>query len=215
MQPKHIIFDLDGTLLHFPHDFFLSRAQAVFGSLGFSGLSLKTLREAFSRYEFFSVCDVANQHLISEQFWELFKGAAPPKPIVFDGVHELLATIFERGMAVSIATARDMQEAVLKKELEELGLLNFVSGLACRTDRSLSWMDKRTLITALCASQGFNPAESLMVGDTPSDIDSAKAVGIGWTVAVLSGGIYAEVLARSKPDHLISDVSKLLSLLKR
>ena len=45
-----------------------------------------------------------------------------------------------------------------------------------------------------------SPAETVMVGDVPTDVTSAAKVGVGTTVAVKSGGIKEEVLREAKPD---------------
>ena len=52
----------------------------------------------------------------------------------------------------------------------------------------------------------------MMIGDIPPDIESAKRAGLGFSVAVLSGGIEQGVLEAAKPDLLVENIADLLTL---
>ncbi len=55
---------------------------------------------------------------------------------------------------------------------------------------------------------GLDPAEVLVVGDTPHDIDCAHALGAK-AAAVTTGGATREDLAAHRPDWLVSDLTEL------
>jgi pyrophosphatase PpaX len=57
------------------------------------------------------------------------------------------------------------------------------------------------------------PAEEIaLVGDTPSDVHSARALG-ALAVAVTTGFASREALVAAQPDHLLDDLSALPSIL--
>jgi len=72
--------------------------------------------------------------------------------------------------------------------------------------------DPSHLLAALGAI-GAGPEESLMVGDHPQDVLTARRAGT-LAAAVASGGTDREELARSKPDFLEDDAGKLLEELE-
>ena len=58
-----------------------------------------------------------------------------------------------------------------------------------------------------------DPGEAAYVGDSPFDVQAARAAGV-FSVAVTWGGIHAaERLARERPDALVHDAEELLGVL--
>jgi len=50
-----------------------------------------------------------------------------------------------------------------------------------------------------------------VIGDTPRDIDAARAIG-AQCIAVSTGGVAHEVLAENGPDWLFTDLTQLGAL---
>ncbi|MGL1863342.1 MAG: HAD family hydrolase [Pseudodesulfovibrio sp.] len=61
---------------------------------------------------------------------------------------------------------------------------------------------------------GADPAKSLMVGDHPMDVETAKAAGT-LSAAVTSGNMQAEAFAHLSPDFLAADVASLMIQLEK
>jgi phosphoglycolate phosphatase len=60
--------------------------------------------------------------------------------------------------------------------------------------------------------ESIAPADVVIVGDTPADVECARALG-AVAVAVLTGFSTPEALIAAKPDHLIDDLTGLLDVL--
>lgn len=58
-----------------------------------------------------------------------------------------------------------------------------------------------------------SPEHVAVVGDTLSDIESARAAGVGMALAVLTGAHSEEVLKGGQPDHIVDSVADAVDLL--
>lgn len=67
-------------------------------------------------------------------------------------------------------------------------------------------------LTSLLAALGVPPAESLYVGDTPIDVETARAAGVP-VAAVIRGYAAPEAVRAARPDRLWDDLRPLPSLL--
>jgi phosphoglycolate phosphatase len=62
------------------------------------------------------------------------------------------------------------------------------------------------------SGQSLTPDDVVIIGDTPADVDCARALGAS-AVAVLTGFSTAEALHAANPDHLLDDLTTLLAVL--
>ena len=81
-------------------------------------------------------------------------------------------------------------------------------GCRCRKPRT-------GLVTAAAKAHGFNPAESIVVGDDAADIELGRNLG-AMTILVLTGH-GASVLEenRVRPDHTVADLGAAADLILR
>ena len=144
-----------------------------------------------------------------ERFWAAFDWDNFPKAKPLPDTLDLLEQLHLTGFSLAIATARLTPEEQLRKEIEHTGFLNFISHVATRRCPTIDWRDKRETIQSVCDAHNVSPKRAVMIGDIPADIESAKAVGIGLSVAVRSGGIKGEILAAASPDLILDSVFDL------
>lgn len=213
MTPRLIIFDLDGTLVEYPFDHFFKRSDEVLVEIGHTTIARDIMQDAFSRFDFFSIFNQQNGENLPDKFWTHFDEYKFPHGAPLPGVHDTLEALSNRGISLAIATARPHQEEIIEEQLEQHGLRKFFTKVISRNSTNTHWTDKTVAIERLCAEHQVKPGDTFMVGDTPSDIISARKVNVGRSVAVLSGGIYRHVLEEHKPDHLIEDVNGLTIIL--
>lgn len=212
-DPRLFIFDLDGTIIEFHHDYLFSQTEQILPALGHAPVPRDTLEECFSAFDFFRfVADEMRDQFIAH-FWANFDWEGFPAPRLIPGAYQAVERITAAGIPVSIATSRFMEVSQLKSDLSPTGILPFISHVVSRNSDHIHWTDKRGLITEVCNLHQVDPKDAVMVGDIPTDVTSAHDCGIGLTVAVLSGGVREEVLLQAKPDIIVNDINALSNLI--
>lgn len=124
--------------------------------------------------------------------------------VLFDGALEILERYGEDGWKLAVCTNKPEKLAV--KLLEELGVAGRFASITGGDTYPWRKPDPRHL-TGTIAKAGGNPARAVMVGDSRTDIDTARAAGIP-VVAVDFG--YTDTPVRDlRPDRVISHFSEL------
>ena len=123
---------------------------------------------------------------------------------LFDFTRPTLETLSSRGVAAGVIT-RNISAAVkvVFPDIEELTQAFIPRETAIRVKP-----DPGHLLQAL-ERIGADPARSLMVGDHPMDIETAKAAGT-LSAAVTSGTTGAGEFASLAPDFIVQDVAALM-----
>jgi phosphoglycolate phosphatase-like HAD superfamily hydrolase len=207
-----IIFDLDGTLVEFPHEYLFCETQRILEAFSHPPIERIELEASFAAFEYFRFVEDTVRAEFIRLFNETFDYSKFPPPTPLAGVRETLEHLARSGRRLGIATGRIGNEQQICAELRSTGLLEHVSFVAARKSGDTHWGDKRGQLRLLLSHFGVGPEQASMVGDIPSDISSAKELGFGCTVAVLSGGIAEDVLRRAGPTHLVHDIRDLAQL---
>lgn len=201
---KHWVFDLDGTLID-SHGVYVRTLEDTFAryDVAIQSVDMKLSRKLFAR-DFLShyipgqYLDEAFKHLID------YNLKLTPEIPVFDGIHELLQTIQQKDVMISLWTAREKITA--DEVLKNTGLSKFL----------------RQHVTACCVSQNKPHPEGLlkiltdskshhndvvMIGDSDFDIQGAKAANVK-SVSVSWGNPESAKLAEIS-DHHFHTVSEM------
>ena len=110
-----------------------------------------------------------------------------------------------RRLAVATTDDRSPTEATLRG----LGLRQHVSALACGDD-GVGVKPDPAMVLALCATVAVPPGRTVVIGDTPADLQMGRAAGVGRTIGVLSGlGSRADL--EPLADALIGSVGELVA----
>lgn len=203
------IFDLDGTLIHFEHDFIFEKLLAYLPGHGYGHITRAELERLFSENRLFDFVPEKDRHSFGHVFFQGIDLSEVPKAQVLDGAPEVLAMLVERGLKVAIATARAEMREDFKDELRALGVLKHISIVSTRDPHDPHWRDKRGQLKAVCSEADIVPAHALMAGDMPEDIRAAHLAGLGHGIGLLSGGIRAEVLQAEKPHVILPSISSI------
>jgi phosphoglycolate phosphatase-like HAD superfamily hydrolase len=188
--------------------------------------------------------DIFQQWYLGDELYAQVYGHAPAqrgKPgcihfeqplLPVEQIRAALETLRQQGYVSGIATGRRKQEALIP--LKRYGLLPYLderhiatSDDVERAEAILRACGDQTLLNkphpfvflhaaGLSQEAGQAPRNFIVVGDSTSDILGGRAAG-ALTVAVLTGARTAEaraLLAQSKPDFTIEDVTKLPELLQ-
>lgn len=115
---------------------------------------------------------------------ELFKLKYRPQLKAFDGSKELLALLREKGKRLVVASSARGDE--LKHLLKIAGATEYIEDATSSSDAENSKPDP-DIVKAALDSLKLSPAEVVMIGDTPYDIEAARKAGIH-TIAFRCGG---------------------------
>lgn len=207
--PKVAIFDLDGTLIDFEHSHFFTHAERILEQLGRAEIHKREIQSRFAQDDLWGWLPVDERASFSDRFWGVYKFTETPPARTLAGALETLAHFHSSGARIAIATARSDTISEVEEELADTGILPYVSVISTRGVDNPSWRDKCDQIRAICRGFGIAERHSIMVGDSPIDISSGKAVGVGNTIGLLSGGIREEVLRRHNPCLVVGHVGEM------
>ena len=112
----------------------------------------------------------------------------------FRGAGQLVAAIAARGLTVVAASSAKRDE--LEPLLEVAGANHLMDDKTSSDDAEASKPDP-DIVHAALVKAGARPADAIMIGDTPYDIDAARRAGVaviafrcgGWADADLSGAV--------------------------
>jgi membrane protein len=186
-MPQAILFDVDGTLVDSNHFHVLAWAEA-FRSAGHE-FRLAVLHDQVGQgadnYVRALLPEVSDgeAEALGEAHGALFARHYMHRLKPFPGARELLQRCQEAGLKVMLATSANNRE--LNRHLDILDARGIVDGWTSADDVGRSKPCPDIFETA-AHKAGVAPGEALVVGDTPFDIEAARAAGMH-SVAVRSG----------------------------
>ncbi|MCO5065725.1 MAG: phosphoglycolate phosphatase [Rhizobiaceae bacterium] len=213
MKSKIAVFDLDGTLIHTAPDLLDALNHSLAGD-GLSAVAAEGFRQALGsggKAMIESAHRAQNRPLTPEAlermygaFLEHYSGNIPGKSLPFPGVLDTLDQLSSAGYLLAICTNKT--EALALRLIEGLGLRERFEAI-CGVDTFMHCKpDPRHLLETIEMANG-NPSQALMVGDSRTDIDTAKAAGIP-VIAVDFG--YTDIhVSAFEPSLVISHYREL------
>lgn len=229
--PDHIVFDKDGTLIEF-HAMWSDWLEGVAHGLSAgAGQPLTAEYLRFASYDAdtrrtlpggrLALLSMTDFYAETVQFLQAHGVAAPEQVAaaawsVPDPIHtahpitdlaELFTALRKRGCRLTVATSDDHYPAVAT--LENLGVLHHIEAII-GADDGLPIKPAPDAVLALCRATGIPPERTLVVGDSLTDMQMAKAAG-ATAVGVLTGITAAAQLAPGA-DRVIDGIHQLLAL---
>jgi phosphoglycolate phosphatase-like HAD superfamily hydrolase len=129
------------------------------------------------------------------------------------GVSEAVAAVAERGWTMGVLTGNARSVAKVKLEAAGLGSLFEIGAFG-----DSAW--ERGHLVEMAHDEGervtgrrFPPAATVLVGDTPRDIEAARHAGAR-AVGVATGRYTVGELAERKPDALLDDLADSVAVLR-
>ncbi|MCU0681805.1 MAG: HAD family hydrolase [Polyangiaceae bacterium] len=127
---------------------------------------------------------------ISKRRTAIFKAKYLPELRPFPGARALLEALRSRGLALVVATSAGADQ--VDGLLRAAGVRDLVDDETTSDDAARSKPDPDVVRAAL-AKSGRRPAEAVMIGDTPYDVEAATRAGVR-SVALRCGGWDDEAL---------------------
>lgn len=151
--------------------------------------------------------DTPEGERVSKRRGEIFQRDYLPRVAAFPRTRELLQRM--RGDGLKLVVASSAKEDELRPLLEIAGAADLIEHATSTDDAEESKPDPDIVKAALAAS-GLTPAEVLMLGDTPYDVEAAGRAGIR-TIALRCGGWREEDLAGAGALAVYDDPADLLA----
>lgn len=127
---------------------------------------------------------------------------------VFPGVVETIAGLAEQGVKLGVVSSK-IQRTVLRG-LRLFDLARYFSTAVCLEETERHKPDPAPVLLAL-DQLGLTAAETLMVGDSPADLEAGRRAGTA-TAAVAWSTFSRERLAEAEPTYWLEKMEDLLGL---
>jgi HAD superfamily hydrolase (TIGR01509 family) len=212
MQIKAILFDIDGTLVD-SNDMHVLAWEAAFASIGRT-FERHVIHDQIGKGADMLLPTLApdlddeTQEKLGKAEGEIFKARFLAQVKPFRCAHELLSHAHKLGQKIVLATSSSEEQ--LDHYLDLLDIRGLVAATTSSGDVKKTKPAPDIFSVALGKLPGCTPAEALVVGDTPYDIEAARKCGIG-TVALRSGGFSDAGLQEAGPLAIFDDVAALLA----
>lgn len=219
MRDLTVVFDLDGTLVETAPDL-IAATNHVLTSAGLAPVAPAFLRptisfgaaamiaKAFAHHGAPLGSDDAASHF--ERFIAYYTANIAATSHAYPGLENALTNLHMRGARLAVCTNK--QAGMSRQLLGDLRLLDRFAALAGR-DTFPVCKPHPDHLTGAIRMAGGDPARAIMVGDSKTDIDTAKAAGIP-VVAVTFG--YTDVHVRElAPDAVIEHYDELIPAIER
>ena len=213
MSLRAALFDFDGTLVDTTEMIHQSLRHATSSVLG---------RDDFTREELLAnvgqplprqmeIIDAEKAELLLEAYRAHHEENHDSLIAEFPGIEDALNRLRAAGVTVAVVTSK-------RRRSVEMALKRF-PGLRPVVDRFVTMEDTREhkphpepLLRGLELVGDVPKEEAAYVGDSPFDVQAAKAAGLT-SVAVSWGAFSEEKLRRTEPDHLVGDIDAAVDVL--
>lgn len=200
-----VLFDWDGTLVNTAEASYRCY-EKLFGSYG-----IAFDRDAFRRtYS-------PNWHLtysalgLAEERWaeadkRWLTHYCEEDVVLVEGAREALLRVRAAGLRAALVTSGDRVR--VSRELADLGVADLFEALVCAEDTVLRKPHPEPLLLAL-EKMRLAPADAVYVGDSPEDVQMAKAAGVR-TVGIPGGFPNRDSLAAARPEVLAQTLAEAI-----
>ena len=207
------LFDFDGTLVDTTEMIFQSMRHATSSVLG---------RDDFSREELLAnvgqplprqmeILDAEKAELLLEAYRAHHEEHHDALIAEFPGVDEALNRLRTAGVRIVVVTSKRRRS--VEMALEKFPGLDLVVDLfVTMEDTTEHKPHPEPLLKGLELAGGVPKDKAVYVGDSPFDVQAAKAAGLR-SVAVSWGAFSEDTLREAEPDHLVPDIDAVVGVL--
>lgn len=216
---RTVIFDLDGTLADTSADL-IAAANHCFRGLGLGDLldpaadaltafhgGRAMLALGFSRVEGFGDDEVQRQY---PALLSAYEAGIDRETRLYPGTVAAIEALRAEGMAVGICTNKP--EGLAELLLSRLGVRDLFGSLVGADTLPVRKPDPAPYVAAV-QQAGGSVARSLLVGDTDTDVRTARAAGV--PVVLVTFGPEGEGINRLGPDATLGHFDQLPALARR
>ena len=190
--PRAVIFDLDGTLIDSAPDL-AGSLNAVLEADGLSAVTLEQVRLMIgngvpkliergfaAQGRILPEADIAQR---TPRFMEIYFARATQETVLYPGVMDCLRALTTRGVRIGLCTNKPTD--VSTQILRDLGVANHFDAVVGGTSGYAKKPDPEPMLACL-KDLGATPAQALYIGDSETDVKTARNAGIAM-IAVADG----------------------------
>ncbi len=216
---RTVVFDLDGTLVDTAADL-VAAANTCFGARGLGAVldpvadaavafrgGRAMLREGFARTGAGGAAEVEADY---PKLLEAYGAAIAVHSAPYDGAWAAVETLRIRNFAVAICTNKP--EALARRLMDEMGTAHCLPALVGADTLAVSKPDPAPFLEAVRRAGG-DPRRALLVGDTETDLATARAAGV--PCILIGFGPAGETVRSMEPDAVLEHFSALPDLAAR
>lgn len=194
---KHIVFDMDGTLIDTAEVLCTSLFGAVQANEGYDP-DLNMIRRFFGvpSEETLDQLKLKNREAVKQHWWTSYR-ARQEEMQLFDGVEELLDRLRKNGFSVGLITSKTREE--LELDFVRLGLRDYFDLAITATDTEKHKPHAEPMFAYLKRA-GVSAKEVLYIGDTVYDYQCASGAGVDFALAMWGALSPDGVPARFRPQ---------------
>lgn len=217
---RTVIFDLDGTLADTSGDL-IAAANACFAEMG-AGAVLDPARDAGTalrggramlKLGLERIVHPEAEAMIARYYpvlLEAYGAAIDVHTVLYPGAMEAVARLSRDGYAVGICTNKPA--GLAETLMTRLGVRGAFASLVGADTLAVRKPDAAPLVEAVRRAGG-DPARSLLVGDTITDRETARAAGVPSVLVTFGPG--GEDVAALEPEGLIGHYDELQAVVQR
>jgi pyrophosphatase PpaX len=208
-----VLFDFDGTLVDTTEMIHQSMRHATSSVLGREDISRETLLanvgQPLPRQMELIDTEYADQLLDAYRSHHERHHDALIRE--FPGVEESLDRLGSAGIKVAVVTSKRRVSVEMALEIFP-GLRNVVDRFVTLEDTTHHKPHPEPLLRALKLLGSIPKERAAYVGDSPFDVEAAKAAGLT-SVAVSWGAFSEDALRAAEPDHLVPDIRSAVDVI--
>ena len=212
-MPGAVLFDFDGTLVDTTEMIHQSMRHATSSVLGREDIPRETLLANVGQPlpRQMELLDAGKAELLLEAYRSHHEDHHDDLIREFPHIEESLARLRAAGKKVAVVTSK--RRASVEMALDNFpGLRDVVDRFVTLEDTTEHKPHPEPLWRGLELLGGIPQERAAYVGDSPFDVQAAKAAGLT-SVAVSWGAFSEDRLREAGPDHLVSDISLAVDVL--
>ncbi|HWS79398.1 MAG: HAD-IA family hydrolase [Actinomycetota bacterium] len=208
-----VLFDFDGTLVDTTEMIHQSMRHATSSVLGREDIPRETLLANVGQPlpRQMELIDTENAESLLEAYRSHHERHHDALIREFPGVEESLSRLRSAGIKVAVVTSKRRVSVEMALEIFP-GLRNVVDRFVTMEDTTHHKPHPEPLLRALKLLGSIPKERAAYVGDSPFDVEAAKAAELT-SVAVSWGAFSEDALRASGPDHLVPDIRSAVDIL--
>ncbi len=211
-KPKHICFDLDGTLVNSHKTIYNSTIKALKDLNINNNIDEEIFREKIGKH-FVDIFDDMNIPVQDfEEFIKIYKNnyfLYIEDSVLYSDVSEVLKYFSSKGFKISLLTTKAQDQA--EKILCHFNIDKYFDLIMGRQN-GIAHKPSPEPLLLICDQLNVKPYESLIVGDTELDILCGQNANVK-TCAITHGYRTEESILKHNPDYIVKDLNELKELL--